>query len=256
MGSSFPSSFVLTISKEAWLKDVWDSSVQGEGGWSPYFSKLLNDWGVGSAERFLSHLHGLRVYRDDEDRVLWTETKDDKLTMKSLYTALELRTLIFFPWSTIWEVWVQPKVSFFAWEATWGKVLTLDLVQKRGRSLVNRCFLCHIEEESIGHLFVHCVKTRVLWKLPFALFKVSWVLPSSVRKTLLGWHGSFVGNKRRKVWRADSLCLFWTIWKIKNRTAFNELSIQSLKSSFICLLWSEAKLFINNIPSTLFSFFD
>ena len=97
MGSSFPSSFVLTISEEAWLKDVWDSSVQGEGGWSPYFSKLLNDWGVGSAERFLSHLHGLRVYRDDEDRVLWTETKDDKLTMKSLYTALELRTLIFFP---------------------------------------------------------------------------------------------------------------------------------------------------------------
>ena len=34
------------------------------------------------------------------------------------------------------------KVAFFAWEASWGKVLTLDQLQRRGHSLANRCFLC------------------------------------------------------------------------------------------------------------------
>ena len=66
---------------------------------------------------------------------------------------------------------MQPKVSFFAWDAMWGKVLTLDQVKKRGRSLANKCFLCHIEEESTSHLLVHCVKTRVLWELLFAPFQ-------------------------------------------------------------------------------------
>ena len=84
------------------------------------------------------------------------------------------------------------------------------------------------------------------------------MLPSSFRLTLIGWHGSFVGKKHKKVWRAGSLCLFWTIWKARNKIAFdgNQLSIQSLKSSFVCLLWSEMKLFIDDVPSTLFNFFD
>ena len=42
----------------------------------------------------------------------------------------------------------------------------------------------------------------------FMLFGMSWVLSSLIRKTLLGWHGSFVGKKHKKVWRASPLCLF------------------------------------------------
>ena len=178
--------------------------------------------------------------------------------MKLLYTALESGTSISFPWSNIWKAWVQPRINFFAWEVTWGKFLTLDQVQKRGWSLVNRCFLCHVEEESIDHLLVHYVKIRVLWELFFALFRVSWVLPLLVKETLLGWHGSFVDKKHRKVWREGPLCLFWIVWKARNRITFKgeEFSIQSLKSSFVCFLWSEAKQCIDDVPLTLFSFLD
>ena len=31
---------------------------------------------------------------------------------------------------------------------------------------------------------------------------MSWVLSSSVKDTLLDWHGSFVGKKRKKVWKS------------------------------------------------------
>ena len=136
-----------------------------------------------------------------------------------------------FPSRCIWNVWVQPKISFFAWEAMWGKALTLDLIQKRGWVLANRCFMCLEKEETIDHLPLHCIKTRVLWDLLFNLFGLSWVLPSSVRETLLGWYGSFVGEKRKKVWRTAPLYIFWTVWKARNRLAFkdNVLSIQRLK---------------------------
>ena len=186
-------------------------------------------------ERFLEQLHGKRVLEDVNDMVSWTETKSGKFSVKSLYFALEAGCPSLFPSSCIWNVNVQPKISSFAWEATWGKALTLDMVQKRGRALANRCFMCLEKEETIDHLLLHCSKTRVLWDLLFTLFGVSWVLSSSVRETLLNWHDSFVGKKRKKVWRVAPLHIFWTIWKARNRLAFKDdmLSIQQLKYSFI-----------------------
>ena len=103
-------------------------------------------------------------------------------------------------------------------------------------ALANRCYFCRVEEESIDHLLLHCEKTRALWVMLFTLFGVSWVFPSSVRETLLGWTGSFEGKKHKLIWRAAPLCIFWTVWKTKNSIAFEDevLSIQRLKTSFIC----------------------
>ena len=79
---------------------------------------------------------------------------------------------------------------------------------------------------------------------------------ATVKATLLGWDGSFVGEKRKEVLRASPLCLFWMVWKARNKIAFEEevLSIQRLRSSFVYFLWSEMKLFIKDGPSTLVDF--
>ena len=177
---------------------------------------------------------------------------------KSLYKALELGSSVLFPMKNIWKSCVQPKVSFFTWEASWGKVLTLDQVKKRGQALANRCYFCQAEEESIDHyLLLHCEKTRVLWEMPFTLFVVSWVFPSSVRETLLGWNGFLMGKSCKIVWRASPLCIFWKIWKTRNKITFEDevLSIQRLKTSFINSLWSETELFIKDGLSTFLEFF-
>ena len=103
---------------------------------------------------------------------------------------------------------MQPKLSFFVWEASWGRVLTLDRLQKRGWALANRCFLCQMVEESIDHLLLHCEKTREVWMLFLSLFGVSWVFLYSVKETLLGWRGSSMGKKRNEVWQVGPLCYF------------------------------------------------
>ena len=112
------------------------------------------------------------VQQDVEDRVLWIETKCEKFSVKSLYKALGSGSSVSFPSNVIWKTCVQPKVSFFLWEATWGKAITLDELQKRGWPLANRCYLCQMHEESIDHILLHCAKTRTLWALFFSLFRV------------------------------------------------------------------------------------
>ncbi|RVX20623.1 putative ribonuclease H protein [Vitis vinifera] len=197
---TFPSLFALTVEKEAWVADIWDPLAEGGwGGWNPCFLRAFNDWEVEEAERFMERIQSKRVIEDVEDTVSWTETKSGKFSIKSLYIALEAGGSSLFPSSFIWNANVQPKISFFAWEATWGKALTLDLVQKRGWALANRCFMCLEKEETINHFLLHCSRTRALWDLLFALFGVSWVLPFSVRETLLSWNGFFMGKNRKKV---------------------------------------------------------
>ena len=107
----------------------------GGGGWNHCFSRAFNDWEVEEGKRFLKRPHGKGVLEDVDDMVSLTETKSGKFSVKSLYFALEVGCPSLFPSNYIWNVNMQPKISSFAWEATWGKTLTLDMVQKRGRGI-------------------------------------------------------------------------------------------------------------------------
>ena len=145
-----------------------------------------------------------------------------------------------FPTKCVWVDKVPTKAAFFAWEAAWGKILTLDRLQKRGWQLPNRCFLCGCEEENVNHILLRCIVVRALWEIVLALVGVQWVFPELVKEALFSWRGSFVGKKRKNFWNSIPLCIFWTVWKERNRLAFKEgvLHIQKLKNSFVCTLWS------------------
>ena len=110
-------------------------------------------------ERFFMRLQRWRVSSDEEDRLVWAREKCGKFYVKAMYKVLELGGPSNFPVVVIWNSWVPPKVNFFAWEATWSKVLTLDLLMRRGWSMENKCFLCHKQKESIDRMLIHYIKT-------------------------------------------------------------------------------------------------
>ena len=70
-----------------------------------------------------------------------------------------------FPGKNIWVDMVPSKVAFFAWEATWEKILTLDRLQVHGWQLPNCCFLCGCEEENVNHILLHYTVVRTLWEI-------------------------------------------------------------------------------------------
>ena len=143
-----------------------------------------------------------------EDSVVWKEANNEIFYVKSLYNTLDPSRAVPFPWSIIWSPGVPTKVGFFAWEASWGKVLIQYQLKRRSWNLAKICFLCCAEEDTINHILVHFSKARVLWDLVFTLFGVNWVILLTIRDTLLGWFASFVDKKRRKTWLAAHLCLF------------------------------------------------
>ena len=71
-------------------------------------------------------IQAFRVQREDGDKVVWTTSKSGAFSVKSLYSILEFGGSSLFPCGSIWRGNVPPKVAFFAWEASWGKILTLE----------------------------------------------------------------------------------------------------------------------------------
>ena len=100
---------------------------------------------------------------------------------------------------------VPPKLSFFTWEAVWGKVSTLDQLQRRGWTFAKRCYLCMECEETMDHLLLHCAKTIVSL---FSLFSTTWMISESVRDILISRKSVLKDKERRKVWRVGPSCLF------------------------------------------------
>ena len=166
------------------MADVWDFSRE-DGGWSPVFLRPLNDWEVAEVERFLLLLHNKKIRPFQEDRLLLKETLTNGFSVSLMYRKLRYSLPTDFPWQSIWNPIVPPKLGFFSWEASWGKVLTLDQLKRRGISLVNRCCLCEENEETIDHLLIHCPRAKILWDILLAITGFNWVPPCSVRQLLL-----------------------------------------------------------------------
>ena len=116
----------------------------------------------------------LRDFRisSEEDAVLWKGEGHGKYGVKVAYNVLAVTNACAFPTKCVWVDKAPTKAAFFAWEAAWGKILTLDRFQKRGWQLPNRCFLCGCEEENVNHILLHCILVRVLWEIVLALVGV------------------------------------------------------------------------------------
>ncbi|RVW80825.1 putative ribonuclease H protein [Vitis vinifera] len=250
------------------------------GGWNPRFLRPFNDWEVEEVERLLLIIQGKRLNADLEDRMVWNETKDGIFSVKSCFNSLDHSSAVPFPWRIIWStfvptkvgffaweaswgkvltqnqlkrrgwnlankcplccdeeetinhilihcskakfgvkdaygllishstflfpkkgIWVEnvpSKLAFFAWEATWGRILTIDRLQKRGWQISNRCYLCGSDEENVSHLLIHCTVARVLWGMTLSLFGAQWVFPETVKEVITSWKGSFVGKKEEE----------------------------------------------------------
>ena len=113
---SLPYLFFPCLRKLGWR--MFRTPKKKGGGWTPRFSKPVNDWEMESVKRFLMKLHAKRVHSDVEDKVIWTASRKGNFSIKSLYSALEPGDPLLFPSNIIWSFCAPPKVAFFAWEAT------------------------------------------------------------------------------------------------------------------------------------------
>ena len=112
------------------VNDVWDSTL-GQRGWNLRFARDSNDWELDLIGTMFNMLRDFKISQE-EDSVLWKGGGQGTFGVRDAYSLLGPPNALAFPNKYIWVDKVPIKADFFAWEVTWGKILTLDRLQKRG----------------------------------------------------------------------------------------------------------------------------
>jgi hypothetical protein len=110
---------------------------------------------------------GVTLHSNEEDTLLWTGgDKKGDLTVKNCYEAiLSLQELsVRRGWQRQFWKWHLPlKVKLFFWLAFHNRILTWDMLQKKGLAGPSYCCLCCQKAEDTHHLFIDCMFTKSVW---------------------------------------------------------------------------------------------
>lgn len=86
-------------------------------------------------------------------------------------------------WKKVWNLDIKRKIQTFIWKACHDRIPVGVNLKKRGLKIYETCKLCGKQVESAEHLFFHCRKSKLIWKL-----------------SLVSWEGMQSGTGSFKQW--------------------------------------------------------
>ena len=135
--------------------------------WNFHFRRSPQDWEEDSFDRFMDTVYSSKVRGVGLDKVIWMPVRSIKV--RGFYLSFYPPTLSF-PWRLVWQSKVPPRVAFFSWSASLGKILTTDNLHKRRIIVLYWCYMCKRCRELVDHLLFHFPTIFELWSLVFCLF--------------------------------------------------------------------------------------
>ena len=164
----YPQLYVCSNDKEACISEVL---CYQEGGnvriWNLRFHRDFHERELEDAYSFLECIHPRIPRGGGSDTSHWCLKGNGMFDTRSYYNIIRGVAASFFPWKGVWKAKIPKREAFFVWTAVHGQILTLDNLMVRGRILVNRCCMCHRNEETVDHLLLHCPIAHSLWVYMF-----------------------------------------------------------------------------------------
>ena len=114
------------------------------------------DWKEEAFDRFMGLVYSSTVRGFGPDKVCWKLARNRGFEVRGYYSSFYPPTLVSILWRMIWQSKVPPRVAFFSWSASLGKILKTDNLLKRRVIVLDWCYMCKRCGESVDHLLLHC----------------------------------------------------------------------------------------------------
>jgi hypothetical protein len=117
----------------------------------------------------------------------------------------------------LWS-WSCPlKIKLFTWLVVENKILTWDILQRRGFKGPGRCQLCNQSSESAYHLFVDCSFVTEVWhNISISLSLTARWLGGTLSACFKSWYA------QRTLFPCLPDVLCWYLWKERNLATFED----------------------------------
>lgn len=171
--------------------------------------------------------------------MVWLPEKSGVYSTKSGYALTKLNSEPSlkdgFNWqSNIWRVRAPPRAKFFLWIAAINALLVETALVARGLMDITPCKRCGKEENAV-HILLTCPFSMQVWDLAPVLFKPC-VLQTVMTKKLLQESRRMLNLPLSGLSTIPLYpCLFWQLWKARNRFLFEDksFSVQKICSKAI-----------------------
>ena len=140
--------------------------------WDAKFRCPPQDCGQESFDLFMDIVYSSTVQELGLDKVCWKLVRSRGFEVRGFYLSFYPPTLLSFPWRMTWQSKVPPRVAFFSWFSSLGRILTTDNLCKRRALVLDWCYICKSCGELVDHLLLYCPIACELWSLVFCLFGI------------------------------------------------------------------------------------
>ncbi|XP_021735664.1 uncharacterized protein LOC110702265 [Chenopodium quinoa] len=235
-----------------------------------------NAWDTVKVHRMFDAVMAVRILALErpsqrmDDFFYWKHTRDGIFLTKSAYTSLVCATShrsgtdLVFPqwWRRFWGLPLLPKWKVFGWKLLRNALPVAAVLIQRGISVDPLCSFCHVEEETVGHLFRDCEVVKHLFLRSSLAFSLHDLSAQSFQIWLVDVISTFSSSKD---WNSltSLFALLWVIWISINNFRFRWQSLVSEDVLVLASSWvircQEAQRFVvainrplTRIPSGLF----
>ena len=91
---------------------------------------------------FMGLVYSSTVRGFSPNKVCWKPVRNRVFEVRGYYSSFYPPTFVSFPWRMIWQLKVPPRVAFFSWFASLGKILTIDNLRKRRVIVLDWRYMC------------------------------------------------------------------------------------------------------------------
>ncbi|CAL1406321.1 unnamed protein product [Linum trigynum] len=232
----FPRVAAVAASPDCRIADLWSLS-EGSSSWSIPISHSIRGGAEVERVSLLNLLNNVSFssLAAGPSRNVWELTQNGGFSSHSYYSELVKGSNLAdqeFPFKIVWCPVIPPKVCSFIWTVYYRKILTQDVLKKKGWSFPNRCALCGCFEESIDHLFISCPFSREVWFMMKAFVSIN-IPTQDISSVIKLWPRDLSQSASSWCSRVFLHAFCWHIWLERNRRIFKDLSASPRMVSFL-----------------------
>lgn len=153
----------------------------------------------------------------------------------------------------------SPKISCFVWLVCRKAFPTHEVLQRRGKQICSRCFMCTLDAEIVICFFT-AKQLQICGTCSSVCLECTGWFQKLPEECLIVGKGLGEENQRRtggNWWEMIRACVWWTLWKERNARGFEDKSnnLQKIKMNCLSLLYfwckqdrvEDIKLFVDFI---------
>ncbi|XP_062027735.1 uncharacterized protein LOC133743716 [Rosa rugosa] len=185
---------------------------------------------------------------NEGDQVIWPSNAAGILTTKDAFMFLSPPRPLVTWCKLIWNKALQPRKSLVTWKVLKQRILTDDLLARRGICLYSQCSICQIQGESLNHLFYECDLIHDFWSWLASFFHKSIMPGTSLANLLSPDFLNGMTSASKTLWSFAFCNALWCIWSERNKIRFHEATFHLARFKHWFLLSLKESASIHFMP--------